>query len=233
MTTLSRRDLLLTVLGAFFVTNAIVAELIGGKLIQAGPFVMSVGVLPWPAVFLATDMINEYYGRRAVRRLTLLTVAMIVYAFVIVFAAMAVPAAGVSPVGDAAFGTVFGLSLWILAGSLCAFAASQLVDVVVFWAVRDRTGGRFLWARATGSTVVSQLIDTFVILGIAFWLPGKLGTADFLRLAATNYTYKLAIAIALTPFLYLLHHLIDRYLGAEEAARLVDDAADASLHPAC
>lgn len=224
MTGMTRRDVLLYLLGGFFVTNAIVAELIGGKLIQAGPFIMSVGVIPWPAVFLATDLVNEYYGRPAVRRLTLLTVGMILYAFLIVFAAMVVPAAGVSPVGDEPFRTVFGQSLWILAGSVTAFTISQLVDVVVFWLVRHRTGGRMLWLRATGSTAVSQLIDTFVILGIAFWLPGKLGTADFLRLAGTNYVYKLAIAVGITPVLYAMHHAIDRYLGAEESHRLMDEA---------
>lgn len=224
MTGMTRRDVLLYLLGGFFVTNAIVAELIGGKLIQAGPFIMSVGVIPWPAVFLATDLVNEYYGRPAVRRLTLLTVGMILYAFFIVFAAMVVPAAGVSPVGDGPFRTVFGQSLWILAGSVTAFSISQLVDVVVFWLVRHRTGGRMLWLRATGSTAVSQLIDTFVILGIAFWLPGKLATPDFLRLAGTNYVYKLAIAVGITPLLYAMHHAIDRYLGAEESHRLMDEA---------
>ncbi|HPC82882.1 MAG TPA: queuosine precursor transporter [Thermoanaerobaculaceae bacterium] len=220
MTGMTRRDVLLYLLGGFFVTNAIVAELIGGKLIQAGPFIMSVGVIPWPAVFLATDLVNEYYGRPAVRWLTLLTVGLILYAFLIVFAAMLVPAASVSPVGDEPFRTVFGQSLWILAGSVTAFAVSQFVDVVVFWLVRHRTGGRMLWLRATGSTAVSQLIDTFVILGIAFWLPGKLATPDFLRLAGTNYVYKLAIAVGITPLLYAMHHAIDRYLGAEEAQRL-------------
>lgn len=222
-----RRDALFGVLAGFFVANAVVAELIGGKLIAAGPFLMSVGVIPWPFVFLATDLVNEYYGRPAVRRLTVLTVGLILYAFAIVFAAMGIPAAPASPVQDSPFRTVFGQSLWILAGSVTAFAASQLVDVVVFWAVRSRTGGRMLWARATGSTAVSQLIDTVVVLGIAFWLPGKLGAPDYLRLVAANYSYKLLIALALTPLLYLAHHAIDRYLGAGEAEALMAAAEKA------
>ncbi len=226
--TLRRRDALFLVLAGVFVTNAILAELIGGKLIQVGPFVMSIGVIPWPVVFVTTDLVNEYYGKLAVRRLTLLTVAMILYAFVVVFAGMAVPAAGVSPVADTHFRSVFGQSLWIIAGSVVAFAASQLVDVLVFWMFRHRTGGRMLWLRATGSTAVSQLIDTFVILGIAFWLPGKLGLADFLRLTTANYAYKFLIAVAVTPLLYLFHHVIDRYLGPEEADSLIEEAADHS-----
>lgn len=227
----SRRDLIFLVLAGFFVTNAIVAELIGGKLIKMGPWIMSIGVIPWPVVFLTTDLINEYFGKAAVRRLTLLTVGMILYAFVIVFAAMFVSAADISPVKDDQFTAVFGQSLWILAGSVTAFAVSQLVDVIVFWVFRKRTGGRMLWLRATGSTAVSQLIDTFVILGIAFWLPGKLTATDFFRLVGANYIYKFLIAVALTPFLYLLHHAIDRYLGKSEADRLIEQAAKESVPP--
>jgi len=124
-----------------------------------------------------------------------MTIALIVYAFVVLFAAMQVPAASFSPVTDAQFQVVFGQSLWIIAGSVTAFALSQLVDVGVFWLVRHRTGGRFLWMRATGSTIVSQLIDSFVIIGIAFWLPGKVKTSEFLTVAASNYSFKLLIAL--------------------------------------
>ncbi|MEQ1879311.1 MAG: queuosine precursor transporter, partial [Bdellovibrionia bacterium] len=99
------------------------------------------------------------------------------------------------------------------------------IDVVVFWFFRNKTGGRLLWLRATGSTAISQLVDTFVIIGIAFWLPGKVSTADFLTVASTNYSYKLLIAVALTPGIYLAHNLIDRFLGNYEAHRLMDQAA--------
>jgi len=220
-----RRDRLFVVLAGIFVTNAILGELIGGKLISVGPFAMSVGVLPWPVVFLTTDLVNEYFGRAGVRRLTLVTVALIVYAFAVVFAAMGLPAASFSPVDDASFARVFGQSLWIIVGSVAAFSVSQLVDVVVFWFVRHRTGGRRLWLRATGSTAVSQLVDTFVILAIAFWLPGTLTFAEFLRLAAANYAYKLLIAVAITPLLYAAHAGIDRYLGHAQAEALVAQAA--------
>lgn len=199
-------------------------EILGGKLIQVGPYVMSMGVLPWPVVFLTTDLINEYFGKTGVRKLTMLTVGLILYAFAIIFAAMKIPAAAISPVDDGSFSTVLGQSLWIIAGSITAFLASQLIDVLVFWMFRDRTGGRHLWLRATGSTAVSQLIDTFIVLGIAFWLPGKIATADFLGLAFTNYTYKFLIAVCITPLLYLAHGVIDRFLGREEAMHLIEEA---------
>lgn len=221
----SRRDIVYLALAGFFVTNAILGELTGGKLFTLGPFTLSIGVIPWPVVFIATDLINEYFGREGVRRLTLMTIALIVYAFIVLFLSIQVPAASFSPVNDAQFHAVFGQSLWIIVGSVTAFAMSQLVDVGVFWLVRHKTGGRFLWMRATGSTVVSQLIDSVVIIAIAFWLPGKVKTAEFLTVAASNYSFKLLIALGVTPLLYLGHSVIDRFLGLEEAHRLVEETA--------
>lgn len=211
----NRKDLVYLILAGMFVCNAILGEILGGKLIEAGGYIMSLGVIPWPVVFLTTDLINEYYGKSGVRRLTLVTVGLILYAFVIIFIAMGIPASSVSPVKDDAFNAVLGQSQWIIAGSVTAFAVSQIVDVAVFWLFRDATGGKKLWLRATGSTAVSQLIDTFIVLGIGFWIPGKIETKDFLNLAFTNYTYKFGIAVALTPLIYAAHHAIDKYLGTQ------------------
>jgi uncharacterized integral membrane protein (TIGR00697 family) len=111
---------------------------------------------------------------------------------------------------------VFGQSMWIIVGSIVAFLVSQLVDVLVFLAVRARTGKRLLWLRATGSTVVSQLIDTFVILFIAFVIPRKLSLEEFAQLAVGNYLYKVMIAALITPIIYLGHGLIDRFLEGDE-----------------
>ena len=141
---------------------------------------------------------------------------------------MQVPAASFSPVTDAQFQGVFGQSLWIIVGSVIAFAISQLVDVFIFWLVRHKTGGQYLWMRATGSTVVSQLIDSIVIIGIAFWLPGKVQTAEFVTVAASNYSFKLIVALSVTPLLYAGHAAIDRYLGKEEAHQLIEQSAKVS-----
>lgn len=221
-----RQNMIYLVLTGFFVTNAILAEIIGGKLIQVGPFIMPMGVLPWPIVFITTDLINEYYGKQGTRRVTLMTAAMIVYAFIILFSAMRIPAFPGSPVGDEAFNAVFGQSLWIIGGSVTAFLVSQLIDVVVFWKFRGLTGGKMLWLRATGSTFVSQLIDTFVVQGIAFWIPGTWTTQELLRNASNSYGYKILVAIGITPIIYLAHHLIDRYLGAQAAQELVAEAVE-------
>jgi len=231
----SRRDFVFIILAGIFVTNAIIGELIGGKLIslgpynlfnslEFGPFSMSIGVIPWPVVFLTTDLINEFFGRQGVKRLSFITAGLIIYTFIILIVAMEVPTASFSPVTDEQFRAVFGQSMWIIVGSLVAFLLSQLIDVSIFWAVRDRTGHGMLWLRSTGSTVISQLIDTFVVIGIAFWLPGKLSTSEYFNLSSTNYCYKLALAIALTPIIYGAHSLIHLFLGHSATEKAIEEA---------
>lgn len=224
----TRKDRVFLLLAGFFLTNAIVAELIGGKLFAMPPIdlgwlkfnsvVLSVGVIPWPVVFLSTDIINEYFGKPAVRMLTFLAVGMILYSFLILFLAMGVPTWEKSPITHEMFAGVFGQGMWIIAGSIAAFMTSQFVDVMVFWFFRNRTGGKMLWLRATGSTVVSQIIDTFLVGFIAFVIPGKLAFADFVPLAVGSYLYKLGIAILITPLIYVVHNAVDRYLAGDKPA---------------
>lgn len=226
----SRREFLFLILAGFFITNTIVAEMIGGKLIQVGSFTFSLGIIPWPVVFLSTDIINEYYGRKGVLRLSMLTAALVIYAFVLLFLGMQVNAAPFSPVQDAEFNLVFGQSMWIITGSITAFIISQLADVSIFWLVRKKTGGKFLWLRTTGSTIVSQLIDSFIVLGIGFLLPGKISLGEFINVGFANYTGKLLIAVALTPLIYLGHNLIDLYLGPQKSKKIVEQTANEVLH---
>ena len=168
-------------------------------------------------VFITTDLVNEYYGPKAVRRLTILAIALILYVFVLLFICMQVPAASISPIDDHSFNVVFGQSMWIIAGSLIAFAVSQMLDAIIFTYARKHTEGRLLWLRAVGSTVISQLIDSFVVISIAFGLSGKLTPTEVVELSLTNYTYKFLIALATLPLIYLGHGLIDRYFFRSDA----------------
>jgi hypothetical protein len=211
----TRRETVFLVLSAIFLTHALLGEIIGGKLFELGGYIMSIGVIPWPIVFIATDLVNEYYGPKAVRRLTLLAVGMIVYTFVILYLCIAVTASPISPVTDAAFSNVFGQSLWIIVGSITAFALSQLIDAAIFVVAKAKTGGKLLWLRAVGSTVISQFIDTFVINTIAFGLPGKISAGKVVELSLTNYTYKFLIAICTLPFIYAGHSVLERYFHSE------------------
>jgi uncharacterized integral membrane protein (TIGR00697 family) len=209
----SKKDTVYVVLAGIFITNAVVAELIGGKLIQVGSAVMSIGILPWPIVFITTDLINEYFGEKGVRKLSLITASLIAYTFVILYLAMQIPAVdGKNLVTDAQFKGVFGQSMWIIVGSITAFLVSQLIDVTIFHFVKNRTGNKMIWLRSTGSTVISQLFDSFIVLGIAFWMTGKMTTEVFITSAFTGYFVKLIIAILMTPLIYLGHSLIEKYI---------------------
>ena len=224
----SKKDTVYVVLAGIFITNAIVAELIGGKLIHVGSAVMSVGILPWPIVFITTDLINEYFGEKGVKRLSLITAALIAYCFVLLYLAMKIPAVeGSNLVSDNQFTAVFGQSLWIIVGSITAFLVSQLIDVTIFHFVKNRTGNKMIWLRSTGSTVISQLFDSFIVLGIAFWMTGKMTTEVFILSAFTGYFVKLIIAVLLTPS----SASVTFNPASRITCRIISFAADGSLTP--
>jgi hypothetical protein len=249
----ARPTRLFIVLAALFVANAIIAEFVGVKIFalettlglpplgwnlfgQSGSLSFTAGVLLWPIVFVMTDVINEYFGRRGVRLISFLAAALICYAFLFAYLAIQLsPAAwwvtvnatrGV-PDMQAAFAGVFGQGLWTIGGSLVAFLVGQLIDVGIFRRIRRATGERWIWLRATGSTSVSQLVDSFVVLYIAFVLgPQQWPTSLFLAVGTVNYLYKMAAAVALIPLIYAMRRLIERYLGAEASAGLRREAAE-------
>ncbi|HEX6334815.1 MAG TPA: queuosine precursor transporter, partial [Flavisolibacter sp.] len=188
----------------------------------------------WPVVFIMTDIINEYYGPKGVRFLSFLAVALIGYAFLVVYLAIRLVPSEYFRLGEqvpdanAAFAGVFGQGLWIIIGSLVAFLVGQILDVLIFHRIKRITGENRVWLRATGSTLVSQLIDSFIVLFIAFYLGPRLqgdATKEWTlgQVAVTgtgNYMYKFVVAILLTPVIYLAHAWIDRYMGAARAARM-------------
>ncbi|SDD24764.1 queuosine precursor transporter [Aquimonas voraii] len=249
-----RSQRLFVVLAGFFVANAILAELIGVKIFaledtlglapfnwnlfgQSGSLSFTAGVLLWPVVFVMTDVINEYFGPRGVRFVSWLTVGLILYAFLFAYAAIALAPAGWwraagagqgVPDLQAAFAAIFGQGLWTIGGSVTAFLIGQLIDVAVFQRIRRLTGERLIWLRATGSTLVSQFFDSFIVLYIAFVIgPQQWPIAQFLAVGTVNYAYKVAMALALIPLLYVARLLIKRWLGSEETERLRAEAARA------
>lgn len=212
----TKKEIVYVILAGIFITNAITAELIGGKLIQVGPFVLSMGILPWPIVFVTTDLINEYFGKQGVKRLSYITAGLITYCFILLFFAMKIPEAkGISPVSNAQFIAVFGQSNLIIVGSVIAFLVSQFLDVAIFSYFKKKTGEKLIWLRSTGSTVISQLIDSFIVGGIAFYLPGIWTTKQYFEFSLTGYSFKLIIAICLTPLIYFGHYLIETYIQKE------------------
>ena len=224
----TRREWTFVFLAGLMITNAVTAELISSKLIDIpvlfsigdwsmGPFTTIVGVLPWPIVFILTDLLNEFYGAKAVKRLSWITAVLIGYCFLLVFASLQIPAStlvsGPGLATDAEYNLIFGQAPWIILGSICAFIASQLLDSTIFHWIKNKTGNRFIALRSTGSTVVSQLIDSIVVLYIGFVIPGKLTMSEFLQIVPVNYSLKLIIALALTPVIYLGHWGMRKWLG--------------------
>jgi uncharacterized integral membrane protein (TIGR00697 family) len=227
----NKKDVVFLVLAGFFITNAIVAELIGGKLVMFfGTFTQSIGIVMWPVVFIVTDLVNEYYGKSGVRKLSYITVALIGFTFLYLFICMQIPAVTFSPVSDDNFKKVFGQSMYIMIGSIVAFLVSQMVDSGIFWLLREKSGKKMLWLRSTGSTVVSQLVDTFIVQFIAFVIPGVWTMDVFLRNASYGYLFKLLVAVAIIPVIYLVHFLIDRYLGEHTSHDMVKHTAEDALH---
>ncbi len=246
-TLLSNKGLrLFIILGGFFVANALVAEFIGVKVFSLEdtlgrapffgndvPFMFSAGTLLWPIVFIMTDLINEYYGMKGVRLLSYLTAGLISYAFIMVYLAIGMAPAdfwvidyqdkGVENM-QVAFKSVFGQSNWIIIGSLVAFLFGQLIDAYVFHRIRKWLGEQKVWLRATISTAVSQLFDSFIVLYIAFVLPKQWELDTFFEVGTNNYLYKLLMAILLIPLLYLVRFLIDKYLGEKISKRLKKEA---------
>lgn len=241
-TTNRKKEHLFLVLGMMFLTNAIVAEFIGAKIFSLEKslgmnpanlsllggtfnFDMTAGVILWPFVFVLTDLINEYFGQAGVKKLSWIAVVLLVYSFLAVRLAMWLKGAdfwlssgknqGLSDMSEA-FNAVFGQGLMIILGSLVAFLVGQIVDAAVFSKLKNKTGEKFIWLRATGSTVISQFIDSYVVLVIAFYVGGTYDLLWVLQVGTINYIYKLTMAIVLLPLLYLIHEVIDRYLGLRQ-----------------
>ncbi len=254
----NRSFTLFLILGGFFVTNALVAEFIGVKIFSLeetlglAPFSFEIlgvtglgfnltaGVLLWPVVFLMTDVINEYYGQKGVRMLSYLTVALILYAFLMIYLAINLSPnewwqneSGLSSSAseslsnmNLAFQKIFGQGLWIIVGSIVAFLVGQILDVTVYHRIKRWTGEKKIWLRATGSTLISQFIDSFVVLIIAFYIGSDWDIIRVLAIGTVNYIFKFAVAILLTPLIYLAHRLIDDYLGHELSKKLKLKAAE-------
>jgi uncharacterized integral membrane protein (TIGR00697 family) len=254
MTYKSKESRLLLILGTFFVANAILAEFIGVKIFSVESslglkkfdidlfgvpdlsFNMSAGVLTWPLVFIMTDIINEYFGLKQVRFLSILASVLIVFAFLVIGWAISLSPADFwinqnmegQPLNmNLAFKAIFGQGMWIIVGSITAFLIGQIADVMIFHKIKVLTGERGLWLRATGSTLVSQFIDSFVVIFIAFYLnPQYNWTWQMVAaIGLVNYTYKFLVALGMTPILYVVHALIDQFLGKDLSHKMLKEAA--------
>ena len=289
---------LFIILSAIFITNALIAEFIGVKIFSLErtlglplssfnlfghndlSFQLTAGVLIWPVVFVMTDIINEYFGRSGVIRLSWLAIFMIAYAFLFVYLAihlvpadfwpsshldfiadpqqkeknfnpffqnpteeeeeksLKVPSATLQRISyllknrlskevsnyNTAFTLVFGQGLKIILASIVAFIIGQILDALIFHKIKLITGDRRIWLRATGSTLISQSFDSYIVLFIAFYFGANWPLSLVLAIGTVNYIYKVCMAIGLTPVIYVIHSIIHRYLGDDLSKELKSNA---------
>ncbi len=244
-----RKQNLYLFLALFFLANTILAETIGPKIFSfdkiwawigsatflkdtfGTEFNLSAGVILWPVVFITTDIINHYFGRKGVRKITFITFFLLIFVFLAFLMSASLPPADFwisanqsDPDGnylniDHAYSLLYTQGMNIIVGSLTAFVLSQLLDATVYYYIRKATKERFIWLRATGSTVVSQLIDSYLVITIAFYWLGNWTWAQILSVGTVQFIFKMLVAVILIPILYVVHHQIDRYLqkGLPEA----------------
>ncbi|KPM49540.1 queuosine precursor transporter [Jiulongibacter sediminis] len=252
----TKKQKLYIILCGIFLTNAITAEIIGAKIFSLSDtlgmdikgfsflgmdmgFALSAGTLNWPIVFIISDVINEYFGKKGVKFISYLTAALITFSFAVIYLAVSVRPAEFwldvnstdtqgNPINiNEGFKMIFRQGMGIIIGSIAAFLIGQILDALVFHRLRRITENRLVWLRATGSTVFSQFFDSFLVIFIAFYVFGNWSFNQVIQVGTNNYLYKFLVAIALTPLVYLAHFLIDKWLGKENSKELISEATNA------
>ncbi|MGE0201027.1 MAG: queuosine precursor transporter [Candidatus Melainabacteria bacterium] len=217
---LSRRQQVFVWMAAFFVTSLILANLIGSMLFSfrlpfALPLVgdkalLSAGIIPFPVTFILTDLVNEFYGEKGARFVTFVGFGMSIMVYLYLTAGDHLPLDAVTLIQKSQYSAISANYAGMFVASLAAYLVGQLLDIRVFHIFKQITGSRFIWLRATGSTVISQVFDSLVVTFVAF--TGDLPVTTILQIAGSNYVWKFLIAVGITPVLYLGHILIRRVL---------------------
>lgn len=226
--TMTASHKLFVVLSAIFVSCLLLGDVIGGKTIPTPLGPISVGIIPFPVTFLLTDVVNDFYGRRGARFLTLLGFFMAVLAYVILQVSTVLPVHESTYFTQTEFAKIFGGSAQLFIASMVAYLIGQFLDIQVFQFWKALTQSKHLWLRATGSTLLSQIVDT-VVINVIFWVwtaasdptsfLGKMTPSDrwawvFAKIVR-EYGIKLVVAILLTPVIYAIHEVVVRVLKIE------------------
>ncbi|MCB0372375.1 MAG: queuosine precursor transporter [Muricauda sp.] len=205
-------------LGALFITSLVVSNLIFQKFFHWNPFgdvtvfgaplfELSVGILPYPITFLITDLVSEIYGQKKANQVVTAGIFFFFFSMGIILLAVYSDAIPTSPVDNATFNKVFGLSPLGVLASMLAYLAAQYIDITIYHFWKRVTQGRMLWLRNNFSTFSSQFIDTLTVITLlcAF---GVLPWDKFYGLLISGVIFKIIIALLDTPFLYLLVYLM-------------------------
>ena len=208
-------------LTALFVAALVTGDFVGGKFWVLFGHNLSAGIIPFPLTFVLTDIVNEFYGTEGARRLTFVGLGAAAFVWAIITLSLHLPTSPESPIPDAVFRGAFGTSARLYVASLTAYLIGQLLDISIFLILRKLTGHRLLWLRATGSTVLSQMVDSLSVSLV--FLVGTRPMGFIIANAVNNYVGKLIMAVLLTPLIYAGHAVLRRHFHVSEV--LVKDAA--------
>lgn len=224
---------------AVFVSCLLLGDIIGGKTIPTPLGPISVGIIPFPITFLLTDVVNDFYGRKGARFLTYVGFAMAVLAYAVLQLGNVIPAHESTYFTQAEFSKIFGGSAQLFIASMIAYLLGQFLDIQVFQFWKALTQSKHLWLRATGSTLLSQIVDT-VTINVVFWYwtaaadpnsflgkmtPGMRSSWIAAKIGR-EYGIKLLVAIMLTPAVYAIHGFVVRVLKIEPEAHEKRNAAE-------
>ena len=208
-------------MAAIFVICLVIADLTGAMLFSfrlpflKEPVLLSAGIIPFPVTFILTDLLNEFYGKEGARFVTWIGFGMCFLTFLLLSIGSLLPVDPGTFIPRPVFMTIATQYTGMFIASITAYLIGQMLDIQVFHIFRSITKHKFIWLRATGSTVISQLFDSIIVTVIAFW--GQMQASDMFRLAMGNYTWKFIIAVGITPLLYLGHILLKKLMPRQEA----------------
>jgi uncharacterized integral membrane protein (TIGR00697 family) len=198
-------------IAAFYVTTLVVSNIIAVKLAEVGGRVFDAGNILFPLAYMLADVLTEVYGFRAMRRVILLGFACNVLAVGAIQLALRLPAADFWAGNEEAYETILGTTWRIFVASLVAYLVGELTNAYILSRMKVATGGRFLWSRTIGSSVVGQALDSAIFVTIAF---GGTGT-PLLDTIVTTWAIKVAWEAVATPFTYLIANGLKRAEGID------------------
>jgi queuosine precursor transporter len=212
---LNTHQKLYVVLVAIFVACLLLGDVIGGKTFVTPLGPVSVGMIPFPVTFLLTDVVNDFYGKKGARFLTIIGFCMALFAWLLLQITTWLHVDESSYFTQPEYQKIFGGSAQLFVASMIAFLIGQFLDIHVFHFWKGLTESKHLWLRATGSTILSQLVDTAAINSVFWkWTAGKEWTWILAKIGR-EYGIKLVIAVCLTPIVYAIHGAITHLLKIE------------------
>lgn len=233
-----RRERVFMILAGFFICSMTLLNVVGiTRFIQLGPMALAVGVLPYPLTFLCTDLISELYGRSRANFLVAIGFVLNFFILACMYVGNLMPAVPLDkqppwqviqlsenislPNGDIVSGSIelFGLVYACTSGavfaSMMAYIAAQFCDVQIFHFLKRLTHGKHLWLRNNCSTLISQLVDSVMVISVTFgavFLAGNMNLETLMILMGSNYLFKMASALLDTAPFYALTHVLKKYL---------------------